>query len=360
MSACPVRRLLLLGGLLAASNGAAGAADIDSLEKLWSGLHDSSEQVVVSAETGINAWPQSSDRRVRAVVEPVVVPWLGSHVLYYEEFLHDDPDNPRRQMLVQLEPAEPAAHGVRAHLFTFAKPRAWIHLNLRPNLLTTLGTDDIATSTACDLLFTREGEQFRGTTNGHRCLDAHAGATRYVEYQVLVGQDLYWYRRRLLRKSDGEVQEEVIGFNWFEVNTTQLYTCRVDWDASGKPQDLRPLLRLDVQDQGGRGRFVTPDGRKLELTLHSDDWPFAVERDALILVIQDQGSEIPFATAWSSIDEEDVQLNLNWLRIRCSAAVPDSDELHASTGIHGRGGSPVAFSDEPAAPGRRYPSTGPG
>jgi hypothetical protein len=360
MSPCPVRRLLLLGGLLVLSNAVAGAADIDSLEKLWSGVHDSSEQVVVSADTGITAWPESSERRVRAVVEPVAVPWLGSHVLYYEEFLHDDPDNLRRQMLVKLEPTEPPAHGVRAHLFTFARPRAWIHLNLRPNLLTTLGSGDIATSSACDLSFTREGEQFRGTTNGHRCLDAHAGAARYVEYQLLIGQDLYWYRRRLLRRSDGEVQEEVIGFNWFELNTTQLYTCRVDWDASGKPQDLRPLLRLDVQDQGGRGRFVTPDGRKLEIILHSDDWPFAVERDALILVIRDQGSQIPFATAWSSIDEEDVVLNLNWLRIRCSAEVPDSGDLRASTGIRRDGGSPVALSDAPAAPGRRYPSTGPG
>jgi hypothetical protein len=119
-------------------------------------------------------------------------------------------------------------------------------------------------------------------------------------------------------------------------------------------------LRLDVQDQGGRGRFVTPDGRKLEIILHSDDWPFAVERDALILVIRDQGSQIPFATAWSSIDEEDVVLNLNWLRIRCSAEVPDSDDLRASTGIRRDGGSPVALSDAPAAPGRRYPSTGPG
>jgi hypothetical protein len=360
MSPCPVRRLLLLGGLLVLSNAVAGAADIDSLEKLWSGVHDSSEQVVVSADTGITAWPESSERRVRAVVEPVAVPWLGSHVLYYEEFLHDDPDNLRRQMLVKLEPTEPPAHGVRARLFTFARPRAWIHLNLRPNLLTTLASGDIATSSACDLLFTREGEQFRGTTNGHRCLDAHAGAARYVEYQLLIGQDLYWYRRRLLRRSDGEVQEEVIGFNWFELNTTQLYTCRVDWDASGKPQDLRPLLRLDVQDQGGRGRFVTPDGRKLEIILHSDDWPFAVERDALILVIRDQGSQIPFATAWSSIDEEDVVLNLNWLRIRCSAEVPDSDDLRASMGIRRDGGSPVALSDAPAAPGRRYPSTGPG
>jgi hypothetical protein len=146
---------------------------------------------------------------------------------------------------------------------------------------------------------------------------------------VLIGQDLYWYRRRLLRKRDGEVQEEVIGFNWFELNTTQLYTCRVDWAATGRPQDLRPLLRLEVQDQGGHGRFVTPDGRKLELTLHSDDWPFAVERDALILVLRDQGADTPFATSWASAEEGTIAMNLNWLRIRCGATVPDSDELQA-------------------------------
>ena len=75
------------------------------------------------------------------------------------------------------------------------------------------------------------------------------------------------------------------------------------------------MLKLDVHDQGGHGRFVTPDGRKLEITLHSDDWPFAVERDALILVLRDQGAEVPFATAWSSVDEEDIALSLSWLRI---------------------------------------------
>jgi hypothetical protein len=328
-----VSPLILLGGMLALATGAGSGADIDSLQRLWSGIHDSSEQVVVSPETGINAWPESSERRVRAVVEPVDLPWLGSHVLYFEEFLHDDPDNLRRQLLVKLEQAEPPARGVRAQLFTFNRPRAWIHLNLRPNLLTSLRSADIATSSACDLLFTREGEQFHGVTIGHRCLDVHGQKIRYVEYQVLIGQDLYWYRRRLLRRADGEVQEEVIGFNWFELNTTQLYTCRIDWSATGRPQDLRPLLRLDVQDQGGHVRFATPDGRKLELTLHSDDWPFALERDALILVIQDQGSRIPFATAWSSVDEEDVQLNVNWLRIRCGPVVPDLDELQSAVPV---------------------------
>ena len=338
--------LLALAFALAA--GSTAGSDVDALQQLWSGVRDTSEQVVVSNDTGINSWPESSERRVRAVVEPVALPWLGAHVLYFEEFLHDDPDNLRRQLLVKLEAAEPPARGVRARFFTFVRPRAWIHLHLRPSRLAALMSDDIATTSTCDLMFTREGDQFRGSTIGRRCLDVHEEPGRYVEYQLLIGQDLYWYRRRLLRKTDGEVQEEVIGFNWFELNTTQLYTCRVDWSATGRPLDLHPLLRLDVQDQGGHGRFVTPDGRKLEITLHSDDWPFAIERDSLILVVADQGSDIPVATAWSSIDQEDISLSLGWMRIRCGPVAPDPDELSA------------AVSAVPVVPGHRYLLSAPG
>lgn len=353
--------MAVLALAVALAAGATAGTDVDSLEHLWTGLRDTSEQVVVGSDNGINSWPESSERRVRAVGAPVALPWLGPHVLYFEEFLHDDPDNLRRQLLVKLEPAEPPARGVRARLFTFAKPLAWIHLYLRPSLLDRLTSDDIATTPSCDLLFTREGDQFRGSTIGRRCLNIRGDTSRYIEYQLLIGQDLYWYRRRELRKSDGEVQEEVIGFNWFELNTTQLYTCRVDWTGTGRPENLHPLIRLDVQDQGGHGRFVTPDGRRLEITLHSDDWPFALERDALILVVQDQGSEIPFATAWSSIDTEEISLNLNWLRIRCGPTAPDPDELQARIQATPWGGRPAALSGvAPFVPTRRYPATTPG
>ena len=131
--------------------GATAVTDVDSLEQLWSGTRDSSEQVVVSNDLGINSWPESSERRVRAVAAPVALPWLGTDVLYFEEFLHDDPDELRRQLLVKLEPAEPPAHGVKARLYTFLRPRAWVHLHMRPSLLAKLTSSDVATSSTCDL-----------------------------------------------------------------------------------------------------------------------------------------------------------------------------------------------------------------
>jgi hypothetical protein len=86
---------------------------------------------------------------------------------------------------------------------------------------------------------------------------------------------------------------------------------------------------LEIHDQGGRAHFVTPDGRKLELTLHSQDWPFMVDRDALILLLQDEVQSTPMASAWTEIDSDDIAINLGWLRVQCGSLVPETDELWA-------------------------------
>ena len=57
---------------------------------------------------------------------------------------------------------------------------------------------------------------------------------------------------------------------------------------------------------------MTPDGRAFELTLHGRDWPFALDRDALILLLQEQGREAPFATAWAQLDAQRIALRA-WL-----------------------------------------------
>jgi hypothetical protein len=310
-----------------AAVAATDAGDVTVLERLWSGVRDSTEQVVMSPERGAALWRQTEEQRVRTVVAPVSVPGLGAHVLYLEEFLEDDPQEPRRQLLLQLEPLSENPHAVRVRLYTFASPARWTHLNYRPSLAAALGPRDVVPSPGCDLVLTRSGEQFHGGTFGRRCLDFSSGGVRYLDYQLVISADLYWYRRRVLRQSDGELQEEVIGFNRFEPNEAELFACRISWSASGRARDLRPLVTLDMSEEGGRGRFVTPDGRTLELTLHGRDWPFAVDRDALLLLLQEQGQDSPLATGWAQMDAQQIALELGWLEVRCGSMAPDSDEL---------------------------------
>jgi hypothetical protein len=327
--------MLLLAGVAAIVTAgqvaiAQGSGDLDSLQKLWPGVRDSTEEVFISSDPNLTAWGEGAEKRVRTIVASVEAPWLGQHVLYMEEFLHDDPDSIRRQLLLDLQPAEPPTVGVRVRLYSFKEPQRWAHLDRRPKLLSNLRRAEIVKAEGCDLMLKKEGDQFSGGTVGKGCIDIRDGGQRYVEYRLVVGQDLYWYRRRVLLRKGNDLQEEVFGFNWYELNDARLFACRVEWSSSGRKSDLRFIARLELHDQGGRGRFVTPDGRKLELTLHSQDWPFTADRDALILLLQDQVQDTPLASAWTEIDSGDIAINLGWLRIRCGSMVPQTEELWAS------------------------------
>jgi len=317
---------LLLAALLAAQAANEGG-DVAALQHLWPGVRDSSEQVVMSAASRDLSWPQLDERRVRTVVAQVRIPWLGNHVLYLEEFFEDEPEQPRRQLLLQLEPAAEGTHAVHVHLFGFSLPVRWKHLNYRPRAAEQLVWRDLTSAPGCDFTLTRAGDQFRGGTLGDQCRDDSSGTPRYLDYQLVIGADLYWYRRRAFRESDGQLQQEVIGFNRFEPNEARLYACRIAWSASGAPRELRPLLNLELYEAGGHGRFVTPDGRAFLLTLHGRDWPFAPDRDALILLLQEEGREEPLATGWAQMDAQAVALQLGWLEVRCGSIAPDSDEL---------------------------------
>jgi len=325
---------MLLAGVVAIVTAGpiaiAGAGDdVNTLEKMWPGVRDSTEQVFISSDPNVAAWGEGSERRVRTIIAPVEAAWLGQHVLYLEEFLHDDPESIRRQLLLDLQPAEPPAVGVRVRLYSFKEPRRWIHLDRRPKLLTDLRRAEVVKAEGCDLMLKKEGDQYSGGTVGRDCIDIRDGGLRYVEYRVVIGEDLYWYRRRVLLRKGNDLQEEVFGFNWFELNDARLFACRVEWSATGRKSDLRLLTRLEIHDQGGRAHFVTPDGRKLELTLHSQDWPFMVDRDALILLLQDEVQSTPMASAWTEIDSDDIAINLGWLRVQCGSLVPETDELWA-------------------------------
>ena len=337
--------MLLFAGLAAVAAGA--SADVELLDKLWPGLHDSTEQTVVNGERGIVGWTESVEHRVRTVVASVQAPWLGSHVLYLEEFYQDEPDELRRQVLLQLERQGPPEAAVRVHLFSFVRPAQWTHLDRRPQFAQKLRPSDLVESTGCDLVLSRDGEQFIGGTIGHACRDARAGKDRYVDYQLVIGPDIYWYHRRVLTRRGDDLQEEVIGYNWFELNEATLFTCRIDWSRTGHAADLEPLQRVELRDEGGHAQIATPDGRTLDLVMHSLDWPFLSERDALLLMVQEK--QITVGSAWSEIDTQQIGLQLDWLRVRCGPLVPDTDELT------GRVGRPA-----PSGPASGYPPTAPG
>jgi hypothetical protein len=317
---------MLAAGIVGIVLGAAPASGADRLAELWPGVRDSSEQVVMRVEENPSQLTaDTAEMRVRTAVSRVDLPWLGARVLYLEEYLPDDTSAPRRQILLQLEPDANGSNVVRTRLFTFRNPERWRRLSHSALLLRHLRNADIERAAGCDLVLQEEGTQFRGGTEGNAC----RVGDNYVDYRTVIGENFYWYRRRIFTVIENELQEEVVAFNWFEPNDARLFTCRVEYSASGKPADRRMLVRLDLHDQGGHERFATPDGRGLELSLHSQDGPFAADRDALILVLRQQGTAEPIASAWTELTARQIALDVGWLTVRCGPLVPQTDELES-------------------------------
>jgi len=300
----------------------------DALVQIWPGVRDSSEQMVVApGEGGQPTYSDEEPVRVRTLVARVQVPWLGARILYLEEFLHDQPSVLRRQLLLRVETETFGVRRVRVFPYTFKNGERWRRLNRNSKLLAQLKASDLEATEGCDLVLHQEGDQFRGGTTGLDCEQESRGERLYVDYRVVIGADVYWYRRRLMREADDELYEEVIGYNWFSPNDTRLFTCRVEYSASGKPSDLRPIARLDLHDQGGHARFTTPDGRRFDVSLHTEDWPFASDRDALLLLLEQPNDPTPVASAWTDLEARQIAIELGWLNIRCGPLVPETGEI---------------------------------
>ncbi|MEO8020115.1 MAG: CpcT/CpeT family chromophore lyase [Pseudomonadota bacterium] len=298
----------------AAPMGHAPANERDALVQLWPGIYDMTEELVAGAPQDSPMTPVTM--RVQIDIRRVPLPWLGTHVLYVEEYPYDEPFELRRRVLLSIEPEPDGSLRVRQYT---RKAEAE-----NPAALTAA---DIETVAGCDIFLKREGAQFRGGTHGRQCLDSDAAAQRWLDYRVVIGDGLFWYRKRRLELPGDELAEEIAGFPHMDLDEARLFSCGISWVAP-KDKGARQLIEnVDLHDRGGRARFRTPDGRELQLELHGRDWPLSERRESLVLILVDGKSDSePIASSWTSLDAARVGIDIGWLQIDCAPVVSETGE----------------------------------
>jgi hypothetical protein len=271
------------------------------------------EEVIASRDPESPLGALSDQMRLQINVRRVALPWLGTHVLYVEEYPFDEPFELRRRVLLSIEPG--AAGELRVRQFTRRAASA---------NTSTLTAADVESLSGCDLFLRREGGQFRGGTRGRECLDEER---RWIDYRVVIGDGLFWYRQRLLVPKGDELAEEVAGFPHVDLDEARLFSCGVSWAAPKSRGPRAPLTTVDLHDRGGRAQFRTPDGRVLHLELHGRDWPLSEGRESLVLILNDGRSESePVASSWTSLGAARVGIDIGWLAIDCAPVVSETGE----------------------------------
>jgi hypothetical protein len=299
----------------------------DALVDLWAGMYDISEELVTGSAADSPLAALAEQERVQINVRRIPLAWLGTHVLYVEEYPYDDPFERRRRVLLSIE--NPEADGtLRVRQFTRKNGAAGA---------STLTADDVETDPGCDLFLKRDGSQFRGGTHSRQCLERESREARWLDYRVVVGDGLFWYRKRTLTLARNELLEEIAGFPHVELEEARLFSCGITWtlqkDVKEKNKavpERRTLDSVDLHDRGGRARFRTPDGRELQIELHGRDWPLSTGRESLVLILRGgtAGSET-IASSWTSLDAARVGIDIGWLSIDCAPVVSETGEQHS-------------------------------
>ena len=101
---------------LTAAPSVADSDQRDALAQLWTGIYDISEELVAGAEE--DSPLAAVTERVQINVRRVTLPWLGTHVLYVEEYPFDEPFELRRRVLLSIEPERAADGSLRVRQFT--------------------------------------------------------------------------------------------------------------------------------------------------------------------------------------------------------------------------------------------------
>jgi len=301
----------------------AGAAvdERDSLIGLWTGMYDMSEELIIGAAQDSPLAPLIEQTRVQINVRRVQLPWLGTHVLYVEEYPYDEPFELRRRVLLSIEPDVAPDGTLHVRQYTRKADSA------NPAALTAADVESIA---GCDLYLRREGGQFRGGTRGRGCLDSKAlGGKHWLDYRVVIGDGLFWYRKRQVALADDEPAEEIAGFPYADLDEARLFSCGISWAAHGQKNGgkRQAVGSVDLHDRGGRARFRTPDGRELQLELHGRDWPLSAGRESLVLILTSarDGNET-IASSWTSLNAARVGIDIGWLAIDCAPVVSETGE----------------------------------
>jgi hypothetical protein len=295
-----------------ASPSLSAANEFDAVTTLWAGSYDLTEEVIASRDADSPLGVLTDQQRLQINVRRVSLPWLGTHVLYVEEYPHDEPFEVRRRVLLSLEASRTGEVRVRQYTRSATANSS------------TLTAADVESLPGCDLFLHREGGQFRGGTRGRECLDEER---RWIDYRVVIGDGLFWYRKRLLAAGDDELAEEVAGFPHVDLDEARLFSCGISWTAPNTRGARAPLAAVDLHDRGGRAQFRTPDGRVLHLELHGRDWPLSEGRESLVLILNDGKSDgEPVASSWTSLGAARVGIDIGWLAIDCAPVVSETGE----------------------------------
>jgi hypothetical protein len=195
------------------------ANDLKTIMTWWNGDYDNDAQIAALKKDGKPVWRKDVDKEIGGHADivshyrPIQLPAFGAHVIYVEETKFGDPTNIFRQRIYTLSIDE-ASTQLRVKLWSFKDKTkyvgAWKDLG---RLAAVTPAEMSPLPDKCDLRVTREGAKFHMAMHEKDC----AFGENYFNYQVLLGENSFWFRDKISKVADDTIVSSAGNFTYHEL-----------------------------------------------------------------------------------------------------------------------------------------------
>ena len=300
--------------------------DFRLLMEMFPGEYDNNNQVMFAEAAGV---PEDSHHeRLHHFFVPVELPAFGEHVLFVQQYMHNDPDNVYRVRLYAFSP-DYEEGAIRLAIFRPQDREAIIGAHEDSSKLAGLKPDDFVNLPGCDVFWVREAGHFRGYMKPGACTiqSRRDGRTIIIDDDLLLTEDQIWISDRAEYEDGSYAFGNKAGIPHKNMRV-RAFRC---WTAVRHEQGEDWFFAKDVamHDQGGVAEIVTDETppRTFYLRMARPVWPSGNNKSSTVLYVHGQDDEggmgDSLSYGWSSYDADRVGVNLKMLGLQASCSLAE-------------------------------------
>jgi hypothetical protein len=195
------------------------ADDLKTIMARWNGDYNNDAQIAALKKDGKPVWRKDVDKEIGGHADivshyrPIQLPAFGEHVIYVEETKFGDPTSIFRQRIYTLNIDE-ASKQLRVKLWTFKDKTKYVGAWKDLSRLSALTPADMSPMPDnCQLRVTKDGANFHMAMHEKDC----AFGENYFSYQVLLGENSFWFRDKISKVADDTIVSSAGNFTYHEL-----------------------------------------------------------------------------------------------------------------------------------------------
>ena len=294
------------------------ARDLVKLTEWFEGEFDNDSQIWFEGRRSWKGKEEEKHDRLHTFHKRLILPEIGEHVFYVEEYTNDDPSNVTRQRIVNFESEE---SGIKMSIYFLKQPENY-SIHDKSSSFSLLSKDELFTMETCAVYFTRQGEQYHGSMREKECQFGEDKLKRYSKHDMIISENQYWRVDRSFLTSDDTFHKGHPNDEPHKMRKVGYYTCNVSFYEKAyymPSKNDRKYEDVHIHDQGGTVILENPlDGNKYILQIREKEYPFYKEgSDFFMLRFKQEGELASKLIVTSEPNTPKISFSMGWASADC-------------------------------------------